>query len=592
LNVFFREEEKQLNKEEKFNYFSCFCFLWGYAKSYWHSFLIFYTGYLFDYALYIVVPIISGIMIDQIVYYQNISIFLKLGLLQFSFVIFYSYVYFFTQNQHSYLTSHFTYNIKSDAFKHLMKCSPKYLSGTSTGELITIVDNYTGEALNFFLKNFIHNINNFLNVVFCMVYILIISWKLGLIVMILIPISVAISKHFGEKLREYADEKQKRYSKYTGRVFELLNSLRDIKLLASQKKVFGDFTRDNKTLIRLNVKSALTEMNAKSILNGSQFLLQLLLFLALTYFAFVNEITIGSMLVVLAYYADVKLCVGALVTSHLDAKMRIEFIKKLYDFTRQPEEADMNEGENLILTNGTIQYNNVCFQYDEKPLLKNITLQIKRGKKVGIVGKSGSGKSTLIYMLMRFYEPQKGNIQIDNTPIDKVSLFSLRKNIGIVLQETFLFNATIRENILLGQNDVLDYEVFQACERAGIAEFIRTLPEQLDTMIGDGGRGISGGQSQRIAIARIYLQNPEIIIFDESTSSLDDETEQSIFDAWSEVLRGKTTIIIAHRLNSILQCDEAIVIKDGEIYEIGDPKELLLHSDYFKQVFAKVGNDV
>lgn len=578
-----------MNKENKFNYFSCFKFLWGYAKSYWHNFLIFYLGYLFDYALYIVIPIISGIMIDQIVYYQNMSIFLRLGLLQLSFVAFYSIVYHIVQNQHSYLTSHFTYNIKLDAFRHLMKGSPKYLSGTSTGELMTIIDNYTGEALNFFIKNFIHNINNFLNVVFCMVFILIINWKLGLIVMVLVPISAIISRYFGEKLRVYADEKQKRYTKYNGKVFEMLNAMRDIKLLNAQKKVFKDFADDNKTLIRLTIKSSLTQMNGQNILNGSQFILQLLLFVSLAYFAYVNDITIGSMLVVLAYYADIKLCIGALVNSHLDAKTRVEYIKSLYDFIIQPEEADLFEGENLVITNGVIQYNDICFQYDEKPLLKHISFQIKCGKKVGIVGKSGCGKSTLTYMLLRFYEPQQGNIQIDDILIDKVNLHSLRKNIGIVLQETFILNGTIRENILLGQENVSDDEVLRVCQTAGIAEFIKSLPEQLDTVIGDDIRDISRGQSQRIAIARIYLQNPKIIIFDESTSSLDDETEKSIFDAWEEALRGKTAVIIAHRLNSILQCDEAIVMKDGEIYEIGDPKKLLLQSAYFKQIFAEEG---
>lgn len=578
-----------MNKKKKFDYFSCFKFLWGYAKAYWHNFLIFYIGYLFDYALYIIIPIISGIMIDQIVYYQNVSIFLRLGLLQLSFVAFYSYVYYFTQNQHSYLTSHFTYNIKSDAFRHLMKCSPKYLSGTSTGELMTIIDNYTGEALNFFIKNFIHNINNFLNVIFCMVFIIIINWKLGLIVMVLVPISIIISRFFGEKLRIYAKERQERYSKYNGKLLELLNSLREIKLLTAQNKVFKDYSHDTQKLIRLNIKSSLTQMNGKNILDVSQFILQLLLFVALAYFAYANDITIGSVLVVLAYYADVRLCVGALVNSHLDAKMRVEYIKTLHDFMNQPEETDMLKGEDLIIKKGTIQYNNVHFQYNEKPLLRNVSFQIKCGKKVGIVGKSGCGKSTLTYMLLRFYEPQKGSIQIDKTPIEKVNLQSLRKNIGIVLQETFIFNATIRENILLGQDNVSDNDVYKACQRAGIADFIESLPEQLDTVIGDDGRGISGGQSQRIAIARIYLQNPQIIIFDESTSSLDDETEKSIFDAWGEVLRGKTTIIITHKLSSILQCDEAIVIKDGEVFETGDPRELLLHSEYFKQVFAKEG---
>lgn len=589
MNAFFLEEEKQLNKGEQFTYFSCFVFLWEYAKTYWHNFFVFYLGCLLDYALFIVVPIVSGIMIDQIVYYQNTTIFLKLGLLQLSIVAFYCYNYFITYNQHSYLTSHFTYNIKSNAFRHLMKCSPKYLSKTSTGELMTIIDNYTGEALNFFIKNFIHNINNFLNVIFCTIYILIISWKLGLIVMVIVPISVAISRYFGEKVRIYASEKQQRYSKYTGKVFELLNSLRDIKLLSAQKKVFNDFTHQNKTLIRLNIKSSLTQMNTQNILNGSQLLLQLLLFLALAYFAFVNEITIGSLIVVLAYYSDIRLCVGALVNSYLDAKMRVEYIKCLYDFTKQLEEDDLSKGETLVLKEGIIQYNNVSFQYDEKPLLKNITFQIKYGQKVCIVGKSGCGKSTLTYMLLRFYEPQKGEIQIDNMPINRVSLQSLRENIGIVLQETFLFNATIRENISFGSEDISDDDIFVACQRAGIADFIKSLPDQLDTVVGDGGRGISGGQSQRIAIARIYLQNPQIIIFDESTSSLDDETEKDIFDAWDEALRGKTTIVISHRLNFILRCDEAIVIKDGEIYETGRPKDLMYHSDYFKKVFAKDG---
>lgn len=580
-----------MNKRGKFTYFSCFRFLWKYARKYCCNFLLFFCGCLLDYSLFIAVPIISGIMLDQMIYYGNMNVFSKLGFLQLFIVILYSYNYFATYNQHSYLTANFLYDVKSDAFRHLINGLPKNIQSCNAGEYIAIIDDYAGEALNFYIKNFIHNITNLLNVCFCVIYIFIINWQLGVIVLIIVPMSVIISHFLGEKVRADAEDKQHRLIEYTGKVVEWLKCLRDIKLISAQKKVFSDFAKENKQMMRLDVRVALAQMHAENVLEAVQLILQLILFGALSYFAFRNEITIGALLVVLSYYSDTKMCVNALVYSHLDAKIRVEYIKSFFDFMKENEE-DMYIGESLEIEEGNIQYNNVSFRYDEKALLNDITLKIRSGQKIGIVGKNGCGKTTLIYMLLRFFDPQVGDILIDDKPIKKVSLHSLRENIGVVFQDIYLFNSTIRENITLGKKDVSDNEIIMACKMAGIDDFIQTLPKKLDTEISNYGRMLSGGQSQRIVIARIYLQNPKIIIFDEFTSALDDETEKEILNAWDEVLDGKTVIVISHRVNSILRCDEVLHIKDGKIYEKGKPKDLIRGSVYFSEVFMKEKEDV
>ncbi len=571
---------------KKFNYASCLSFLSKYAKKYLGSFLVFYSGCLLDYVLFIIVPIVSGIMLDQVVYYQNLKLFISLGIVQLSFVLFYSYIYYVTYREHSYLTAHFTYDIKSDALRHLFRCSPGFLSKNSSGELLTIVDSYSQECLNFFIKNVIHHFNNFFNIVFCMIYILIINWKMGLLITVMVPISVFISHFFGERIRKFANKTQELYSNYNGKLFEILSSVKQIKLLAAQNKVMLNFSKDNKELIHLKTKNSLTNFNAQNTLEVSQLLLQMLLYTALAYFAFKNEVTLGSILVILAYYSDVKLCVGAMVNAHFDSKNRIEYIKRLHDFTKEEEE-DLYKGKQLTVKYGKVKYENVSFGYDNNSILENISVEFLPNKKIGIVGKSGCGKSTLVYLLLNFFKPSQGKIFIEDIDINELSLHSLRENIGIVFQETVIFNTSIRENISMGMKNVSDEQILNACKKAGIYEFVLSLPEQLDTIIGETGRGVSGGQGQRIAVARLYLQNPPIVIFDESTSSLDKDTEREVLLAWEEVLAGKTAIVIAHRLDVILKCDEAIVIKEGKIVECGIPDDLLQTSSCFNEIFLK-----
>lgn len=218
--------------------------------------------------------------------------------------------------------------------------------------------------------------------------------------------------------------------------------------------------------------------------------------------------------------------------------------------------------------------------------MENLDLHIYGGEKMAVVGESGCGKTTLSYMLLGFYEPNSGQIEIDGQNIAECSLHSIRDNVGVVQQDVLIFDGTVRYNIMLGNECASEEEMVSACKAAGVYDFIMEMEDGFDTLLGRGGRELSGGQKQRIAIARIYLKNPPIIIFDEATASLDNETEAQIHAAWKKVLEGRTAIVIAHRQSSVMLCDRAAIMKDGCIIQIGSPEEMLRSNDDFRRLFA------
>jgi ABC-type multidrug transport system fused ATPase/permease subunit len=255
-----------------------------------------------------------------------------------------------------------------------------------------------------------------------------------------------------------------------------------------------------------------------------------------------------------------------------------------------PTEDNIWTGKNeLTVTNGEIKIENITFSYEKSgDILKDFSLNINAGERFALCGKSGCGKTTLGYMLIGFYKALSGKIIIDGQDISDCSLKSVRQNIGMVSQDVLLFDGSIKENLLLGKPLASDDEIQSALERAGIRDDISKLPDGVNTVIGSGenSRNLSGGQKQRIAIARIYLKNPKIIIFDEATSSLDNESEQQIHEAWKSVLAGRTSIIIAHRQSSVMLCERAAIIENGGIAKTGSPHELAKSSDIFRTLFA------
>ncbi|MBQ9810921.1 MAG: ABC transporter ATP-binding protein, partial [Spirochaetales bacterium] len=255
----------------------------------------------------------------------------------------------------------------------------------------------------------------------------------------------------------------------------------------------------------------------------------------------------------------------------------------------EPSIKDSPEAKDLVVTNGDISYKNVRFTYDTKDgeVIGDISFDIKGGTTVAIVGDSGAGKTTTASLLPRFYEIDSGSITIDGQDIRGVTQRSLRKNIGFVQQNVFLFDADIRENLRYGNPDATDKQMYQALDAANLGDFVRSLPDGLSTQVGEHGTRLSGGQKQRISIARVFLKNPPILIFDEATSSLDNESEHLIQDAFDRLSVGRTSIVIAHRLTTIRGADNIIVLENGKVIETGTHEKLLSGGGHYARLYRR-----
>ncbi|MBO3833236.1 MAG: ABC transporter ATP-binding protein [Candidatus Brockarchaeota archaeon] len=298
-------------------------------------------------------------------------------------------------------------------------------------------------------------------------------------------------------------------------------------------------------------------------------------------------LTVGSIILFARYMMRLSFPLrdlSMLLGTWINASAGLERVFEVMDAPKGVE--DLPDAEEITIKEGTVEFRNVTFQYaNGKPVLKNVSFKVNPGEKIAILGATGSGKSTLVYLIPRFYDPTSGSILIDGVDIKRFKLASLRRQIGIVPQDVFLFSGTIRENIAFGKPDASMEEIARAAELAKIRDFIESLPDGYDTFVGERGVTLSGGQRQRITIARAILTNPRILIMDDSLSFVDSKTEQEIQSAINEVMKGRTTFIIAQRLSTIRNADRIMILDDGEIVEFGTHGELMARSGAYRRIY-------
>lgn len=573
--------------ENKLSYFSAIRFLSKYIVQHKQNFVMFYFGWFFDMLLGIVMPILFGVMIDEIVYHQNLDVFLRISLVFVIMSVFSCLLYFLIYAQHQYLMSMYCFDIQRDIFHHMQRCSAEHLMEAKSGDIITLIQNYARECMHFVIRNIIHLTNGIIEIILLMTYIFIISPWIGLLMIVAVPVSVVVNAKFGKKIRGYSNKRSEIYSSYVSYVYEVFTAIRDIRLLGAKRKVNHEIVSWNKEIYQVNIKSGVSSITAQNIIDGTNLVIQLAIFTMSAWLVGGSHMTIGVLTVVLAYFAALTGNVTRVSGSYLDAQNRIGYIQRIYDFMNAPTEDTWLGDRELAVTDGEIEFRNVTFAYKRGGnVLRNFNLKIGAGERFALCGKSGCGKTTLGYMMIGFFKTQVGEIMIDGQKLSDCSLRSIRKNIGMVSQDVLLFEGSIKENLLLGKPGANDDEIRSALEQAGIWKHVASLSEGIYSTVGAGGIGLSGGQRQRIAIARIYLKNPKIIIFDEATSSLDEETEQQIHKAWEAVLNGRTSIIIAHRQSSVMLCGRAALMENGQVTEIDKPREMERASTRFRMLFT------
>lgn len=480
--------------------------------------------------------------------------------------------------------------IVDDLYMKIQKLDIGYFSSTKIGELMTKVMTDPENINSLILESF-NMISEIFRAIILLGVALYVDWKLTLGVLLIAPILVISVKKYSKKLKKSGKERQEAIGILNSKLQETISGIRVIKAFANEKIEIKDFRKRSSELKKVALITARYNAKSSSISEALNYIMVAILLLFGGYRVLRgHDFTPGNFITIVGAIGSMYTPIKRAISRYNTISLNLPSIDRVFNILE--EEPKIINNENAIKFEKfekSIKLENVGFSYDntEKEILKNINLVVKKGETVALVGNSGGGKSTIVNLIPRFYDVSKGSIKIDDIDIRNYNITSLRKKIGIVPQETFLFAGTILSNIRYGKQDATLDEIIEAAKQANAHEFIEKLENGYETEIGERGVKLSGGQKQRIAIARAILENPEILILDEATSALDNESEKLVQLALEKLMIGKTTFVIAHRLSTIVNSDKIVVLQQGEIKEIGNHNELLEKQGVYYGLYNK-----
>jgi ATP-binding cassette, subfamily B, multidrug efflux pump len=481
------------------------------------------------------------------------------------------------------------YDLRNDLFRHLMRLSPRYYTETRTGDLMSKLTNDLNAVRNLVGPGIMYSANTVVIGVLTIGLMLHLDWRLTLLALAPLPLASVAVKIFGQQIHDRFEKIQAMYSVLTEKVRENLAGVRVVRAFLqedSEEARFDgmnqEFVEKNKGLIWISscLWPALGLLFAAAVL---------LIMLVGGHHVIAGTITVGTFVAFNFYLYMLIFPIIALGFVTNMVQRGLASLARLWlIFGAQPDIDDGEVPEHPVAElRGEIEFRNLRFSYNGTDILKNVSLRIPAGKTVAIVGATGSGKTTLVNLVPRLYDAPPGSVLIDGVPIREIPLEVLRRHIGFVPQETFLFSNTIRENIKFGAPDAADSAAERAADISNILPEIQGFPKGFDTMVGERGLTLSGGQKQRTAISRAVIRDPRILILDDALSSVDTYTEEKILRQLTQVMSGRTTLLISHRVSTIRNADEIVVLHDGEIAERGTHEELLAMNGHYTELYNK-----
>jgi ABC-type multidrug transport system fused ATPase/permease subunit len=485
-----------------------------------------------------------------------------------------------------YIAQNIIHDLRVDLYNHLNKLSFSFFDSAQTGDLMSRLTADADTLRQFFSRGSVYISSNVLTIIG--IFVIIINWdyRLALIYLLMLPLMIFGMYIYAKRVRPMFKMVRKSFAALTHLLRENFLGIEVIKLFGREKFEEERFKKENMRYISKNLEAAKVSAFWMPYVN---FFMGLGTALIIWYggrLVINQEISLGMLAAFISYISMLLRPVrqtGMLISFGSQAAASAERIFNVLD--RKSDVKEVEQAQVLKNVRGEVEYRNVSFAYQKgKEVLKNINLEIKAGETAAVVGPTGAGKTTLLHLLPRFYDPDRGKILIDGKDIKNITLESLRTQIGIVMQHTFLFAASIKENISYGKPEADIEEIKQAAETAQIADFIESLPLGYETPVGERGVTLSGGQKQRLAVARVLLTDPSILILDEPTSSVDAATEQKMNTALNKIMENRTTFVIAHRIWTVKNADKIIVLKDGEIIEKGSYQELMVQNGFFAEL--------
>jgi ABC-type multidrug transport system fused ATPase/permease subunit len=477
--------------------------------------------------------------------------------------------------------------LRANVQKHLLRLPTRYFDNQQTGKLVSRVMNDVEGVRNLVGTGFLQLIGGLLMAVICLFFLLSISWQLTLFTLIPLSIFGVISMKAFSKIRPVFRERGAITAEVTGRLTQTFGGIRVIKGFNAAKQESIVFEKGVERIFQ-NVKSSLTTTSLVTSAGSFLFGVALVGILGIGGYMLTEKTLTAGELTQFAFFLGF-LIAPIFQMSNIGSQLTEAFagLDRTEEIMNYPVEDDETRSTKLSTIKGDIEFKDVSFHYEEgKDVLKNVTFSAPAGSITALVGSSGSGKSTIAGLAASFLVQQSGSITIDGHDLSKVSLDSYRSQLGVVLQDDFLFDGTIRENILFAKPDATEQELQAAIDGAYVSEFSGKFEKGLDTVIGERGIKLSGGQRQRVTIARAILANPRILILDEATSSLDTESESLIQESLKALLKGRTTFVIAHRLSTIRAANQILVIEQGEIAERGTHDELIAKKGRYFELYT------
>jgi ATP-binding cassette, subfamily B, multidrug efflux pump len=481
------------------------------------------------------------------------------------------------------------YDLRNDLFRHLMRLSPRYYTETRTGDLMSKLTNDLNAVRTLVGPGIMYSANTVVIGALTVALMIHLDWRLTLLTLAPLPLASIAVKIFGQQIHDRFEKIQAMYSVVTEKVRENLAGVRVVRAFCQEEAEEALFDRMNQELVERN-KGLIWIQSFLWPALGLLFAMSVLLIMIVGgHHVITGVITVGTFVAFNVYLYSLFFPIIALgFVTNLVQRGLASLGRMWLIFEAQPDIDDRDVPANALTElRGEIEFRNLRFSYNGAEILKNLNLHISAGKKVAIVGATGSGKSTLVSLVPRLYDAPEGTVLIDGVPIRQIPLATLRRHIGFVPQETFLFSQTVRENIRFGAPNVPDSEVERAAEISNILPDILGFPKKFDTPVGERGLTLSGGQKQRTAISRAVIRDPRILILDDALASVDTYTEEKILRHLTEVMAGRTTLLISHRVSTIRNADEIVVLHGGEIAERGTHEELLALSGHYTELYNK-----
>ena len=570
---------------------TAFRWIWSYVGKYKVGMFIGIALSIFVAALNLVNPLITGNIVDQVIKGGKHNLLVKMLLIMLGTTVGKSVVRYLYQVIFEHCSQNVIRSMREDLYAHVQKLDFSWYDKSPAGNVLTLLTSDLDKVRHFVAWVIYQIIENSLIYIFSIITLSAINWKLTLAFLIIAPPVLYMVQKFKIHIKPAHMKVRDQFAILNTRVGENIEGNRVVKAFVREKYEIGRFEVENEKFKDVSVENADVRVKYTPWIEALCGILPVILILFGGYLVSINEMTIGQLVtfngLMWAFTNPINMF-GHLVDNTQNFSASAD---RLYELWKVPafvtnKEDSIDNGDEPI--NGKVEFRNVNFGYNStNQVLKNVSFTINPGMTVGILGPTGAGKSTLANLLCRFYDVSEGSVLIDDKDIRDYNLQYLRKNIGITMQEAFLFSDTVEGNICFGNVDATMDMVEKASELARVKDFIGDLTDGYDTIVGERGVGLSGGQKQRIALARLFLANPKIMILDDTTSAVDNDTELKIRQSIQSQSKGHTTFIISHRVSSFESADVILVVQNGEITQMGSHKELVNVAGYYQDVYKE-----